>query len=114
MMLFGLINPAYCVRFLLPWASFLHPSFHPWQLDDSRLLAAYSPLPSRPPRRDVSPPSTRLVRPRTAKSRLVRQHKLLYLVRQLKPLYPSLPPSFYSPAPAISLSMVENLDFYSL
>ena len=30
------------------------------------------------------------------------------------PLPPSLPPSFYSPAPAISLSMVENLDFYSL
>jgi len=56
-MLFGLINPAYCVRFLLPWASFLHPSFHPWQLDDSRLLAAYSPLLQDPQDATCLPPA---------------------------------------------------------
>ena len=44
MMRFALITPGYAVGFLWPWARFLHPAFHPWELDDSRLLAAYSSL----------------------------------------------------------------------
>ena len=41
MFYFGLINPGYGWRFLWPYLVFFRPDFHPWQRDDSQLLAHY-------------------------------------------------------------------------
>ena len=41
MFYFGLVNPGYGWRFLGPYLTFFHPDFHPWQRDDSQLIAYY-------------------------------------------------------------------------
>jgi len=42
MFYFGMCSPGYGWRFVWPYVLFFHPGFHPWQQDDSHLLAHYS------------------------------------------------------------------------